>query len=56
MPAEPAPMTTEQQAMGEESGGHSQPRANQVPSEESLTNPNAPEKAFDSTLNICRGC
>jgi hypothetical protein len=56
MPAEPPPMNGEPQALGEVSGGHSQPRADQVQSEERLTNPNAPEKAFDSTLNICRGC
>lgn len=55
-PVAPPSMNAEPQAMGEVSGGHSQPRANQVPSEESLTNPNAPEKAFDHMLNICRGC
>jgi hypothetical protein len=49
-------MNVEPQPLGEESGGHSQPRADQVRSEESLTNPNAPEKAFDHMLNICRGC
>src|ERR1700730_11843143 len=49
-------MNVEPQALGEVSGGHSQPRADQVRSEESLTNPNAPEKAFDHMLNICRGC
>jgi hypothetical protein len=46
----------EQQPLGEVSGGHSQPRADQMRSEDKLTNPNAPEKAFDQTLNICRGC
>lgn len=56
MPAEPPPTSVEPQVMGEESGGHSQPRANQMQSEESRTNPNAPEKAFDNSLNICRGC
>jgi hypothetical protein len=55
-PVPPPSMNAAPQALGEVSGGHSQPRADQVPSEESLTNPNAPEKAFDSTLNICRGC
>jgi hypothetical protein len=53
-------MNVEPQALGEISGGHSQPRADQVPSEESLTNPNAPvnrqNAAFDRMLNICRGC
>jgi hypothetical protein len=56
MPVAPPSMNVGPQALGEVSGGHSQPRADQVPSEESLTNPNAPEKAFDSMLNICRGC
>jgi hypothetical protein len=46
----------ERQPLGEVSGGHSQPRADQVASEIKLTNPNAPEKAFDHMLNICRGC
>jgi hypothetical protein len=55
-PVAPPSMNVEPQALGEESGGHSQPRADQVRSEESLTNPNAPEKAFDRMLNICRGC
>src|SRR6202795_466069 len=40
IPAEPPPMNVEQQALGEESGGHSQPRADQVPSEKNLMNPN----------------
>ena len=55
-PVAPPSMNVEPQALGEVSGGHSQPRADQVRSEESLTNPNAPEKAFDHMLNICRGC
>ena len=55
-PVAPPSMNVEPQALGEESGGHSQPRADQVRSEESLTNPNAPEKALDHMLNICRGC
>jgi hypothetical protein len=53
-------MNVEPQALGEVSGGHSQPRADQVPSEKSLMNPNAPvnrqNAAFDRMLNICRGC
>jgi hypothetical protein len=49
-------MNVEPQPLGEVSGGHSQPRADQVASEKDLTNPNAPEKAFDHMLNICRGC
>ena len=53
-------MNIEPQALGEVSGGHSQPRADQVPSEKSLMNPNDPANrqnaAFDRMLNICRGC
>jgi hypothetical protein len=49
-------VNVEPQPVGEVSGGHSQPRADQVASENRLTNPNAPEKAFDHMLNICRGC
>jgi hypothetical protein len=53
-------MNVEPQPLGEVSGGHSQPRADQVPSEKSLTNPNDPANrqnaAFDRMLNICRGC
>ena len=60
IPAEPPPMNVEQQALGEESGGHSQPRANQVPSEKNLMNPNDPinkeNAALDRMLDICRGC
>src|SRR3984893_11914428 len=52
-------MNVEPQALGEVSGGHSQPRADQAPSEKSLMNPNAPvnrqNAAFDRMLNICRG-
>ena len=53
-------MNVERQALVEASGGNPQPRANQVPSEKDLTNPNNPinqqNAAFDRTLNICRGC
>jgi hypothetical protein len=63
IPAEPPPMIGEQQAMGEESGGHSQPRANQVPSEKTMMNPlnpkdpvNQENEALDRSLEICRGC
>jgi hypothetical protein len=59
-PVAPLSMNVEPQAMGEVSGGHSQPRADQVPSEKSLMNPNDPinreNAAIDRTLNICRGC
>jgi hypothetical protein len=53
-------MNVERQALVEAPGGNPQPRANQVPSEKDLTNPNNPvnqqNAAFDRTLNICRGC
>jgi hypothetical protein len=59
-PVAPPTMNIEPQPLGEISGGHSQPRADQVPSERSLMDPNAPANrenaAFDRTLNICRGC
>ena len=59
-PAASPSMNVEPQALGEVSGGHSQPRADQVPSEKALTDPNAPvnrqNAAFDRMLNICRGC
>jgi hypothetical protein len=53
-------MNIEPQMLGEESGGDSQPRASQVPSENNLINPNTSfnrhNAAFDRTLNICQGC
>jgi hypothetical protein len=59
-PVTPLSMNVEPQTMGEESGGGPQPRANQVPSETNLTNPDNPlnqqNAAFDRSLNICRGC
>jgi hypothetical protein len=59
-PVAPLSMNVEPQALGEVSGGHSQPRADQVPSEKALMDPNAPvnrqNAAFDRMLNICRGC
>jgi hypothetical protein len=41
--------------------GHRQPRADQVPSEKDLSNPNNPTNREDATLDkkiksICRGC
>jgi hypothetical protein len=54
------PLMDERQALVEAPGGDRQPRANQVPSERDLTNPNNPfnkeNAAIDRTLNICRGC
>jgi hypothetical protein len=59
-PPTPAAMNVEPQAMGEISGGHSQPRADQVPSEKNLMNPNdainQENAALDRMINICRGC
>jgi hypothetical protein len=59
-PAAPGSMNVEPQPVGEVSGGHDQPRADQVPSETNLTNSNSPANqqnaAFDRSLNICRGC
>jgi hypothetical protein len=60
-PVAPPSMNIEPQALGEISGGHSQPRADQVPSESNLTNPNDPinreNAALDRMINgICRGC
>ena len=60
-PVAPPSMNVEPQALGEVSGGHSQPRADQVPSEKNLMDPNDPvnqeNAALDRMINgICRGC
>jgi hypothetical protein len=61
-PAAPPSMNLNQQALPEAlGGGGRQPRANQVPSESNLTNPNDPvnqeNAALDHMINgICRGC
>jgi hypothetical protein len=53
-------MNVERQALVEAPGGNPQPRADQLPSEKNLTDPNNPinqqNAAFDRALNICRGC
>jgi hypothetical protein len=53
-------MSVEPQSMGEMSGGHRQPRANQVPSQRSVMDQNRADNrenaALDSKLDICRGC
>ena len=60
--AAPLSMNLNQQALPEAlGGGGRQPRANQVPSESNLTNPNDPinreNAALDRMINgICRGC
>ena len=50
----------DQQSVPEAPVGHRQPRADRVPSEDNLMNPNDPinrENAdIDRMLNICRGC
>ena len=56
-----APATNfDRQSVPEAPVGHRQPRADQVPSEDNLMNPNDPinrENAdIDRLLNICRGC
>jgi hypothetical protein len=59
IPAEPPPMTGEQQALPEAlGGGGRQPRADQVPSEQSLMDRelNRENAADDRMLDICRGC
>src|ERR1700720_4687523 len=64
-PAAPPSMNLNQQALPEAlGGGGRQPRADQVPSESNLTNPNGPynrelnreNAAVDRMLDICRGC
>src|SRR6202035_3600914 len=64
-PAAPLSMNLSQQALPEAlGGGGRQPRADQVPSEQSLMDPNGPynrelnreNAAVDRTLDICRGC
>jgi hypothetical protein len=60
-PAAPPPMNSDQQLLPEAPVGHRQPRADQVPSEKNLTDPNDPvnqeNAALDRMINgICRGC
>ena len=64
-PAAPLSMNLNQQALPEAlGGGGRQPRADQVPSEQSLMDPNGPynrelnreNAAVDRKLDICRGC
>jgi len=52
---------SDQQMLPETPVGHRQPRADQVPSEKNLMNPNDPvnqeNAALDRMINgICRGC
>jgi hypothetical protein len=60
-PAAPPPMNSDQQLLPEAPVGHRQPRADQVPSEKNLMDPNDPvnqeNAALDRMINgICRGC
>jgi hypothetical protein len=64
-PAAPPSMNLNQQALPEAlGGGGRQPRADQVPSEQCLMDPNGPynrelnreNAAVDRMLDICRGC
>ena len=62
-PAAP-PLTNSAQLLPEAPVGHRQPRADQVPPEKNLMDPNDPydrelnreNAAVDGTLDICRGC
>jgi hypothetical protein len=62
-PAAPPPpsVSPDKQLLPEAPVGHRQPRADQVPSEKNLMNPNDPinqeNAALDRMINgICRGC
>src|SRR3979490_2525633 len=60
-PAAPPSMNSDQQMLPEAPVGHRQPRADQVPSQKNLMNPNDPvnqeNAALDRMINgICRGC
>ena len=60
-PAAPPSMSLDQQSLPEAPVGHRQPRADQVPSEQNLMDPNDPinkeNAALDRMINgICRGC
>jgi hypothetical protein len=60
-PAAPQSMNLDQQSLPEAPVGHRQPRADQVPSEKNLMDPNDPvnqeNAALDRMINgICRGC
>jgi hypothetical protein len=60
-PAAAPSMSSDQQLLPEAPVGHRQPRADQVPSEKNLMNPNDPmnqdNAAVDRMINgICRGC
>jgi hypothetical protein len=59
--AAPLPRNSGQQLLPEAPVGHRQPRADQVPSEKNLMDPNDPVNQENATLDrmingICRGC
>jgi hypothetical protein len=59
--AAPPPRNSDQQLLPEAPVGHRQPRADQVPSEKNLMDPNDPVNQENATLDrmingICRGC
>jgi hypothetical protein len=60
-PAAPLSMHSDQQLLPEAPVGHRQPRADQVPSEKNLMDPNDPVNQENAVLDrmingICRGC
>ncbi|SHJ51596.1 hypothetical protein SAMN05444159_0812 [Bradyrhizobium lablabi] len=60
-PAPPPSMNSAQQLLPEAPVGHRQPRADQVPSEKNLMDPNDPVNRENAALDrmisgICRGC
>jgi hypothetical protein len=60
-PAAPSSKNSGQQLLPDGSGGDRQPRADQVPSERNLMNPNDPVNRENAALDrmidaICRGC
>jgi hypothetical protein len=60
-PAAPPLVNSDQQMIPEAPVGHRQPRADQVPSENNLMNPNDPVNQENAALDrviksICRGC
>ncbi|QQO16803.1 hypothetical protein JJB99_11935 [Bradyrhizobium diazoefficiens] len=60
-PSVPSSMNLERRSIPEAPVGHRQPRADEVPSEKNLMNPNDPvnqeNAALDRMINgICRGC
>jgi hypothetical protein len=60
-PAAPPSANSDQQALPDAPVGHRQPRADQVPAEKNLTDPNDPVNRENAELDrkiqgICRGC